>query len=126
MLSTSGRCIARVVTILIASSRSSCGSPESKPQSAPEFLCLKQIYGPYEGTQAIACYSDWRTALVAIEKLGAGTATRLRSGKQIAAGCPGREKIEGIVTSSEPIIKEDRANYGYTWRKVWLDRGRPI
>lgn len=112
MLSTSGRCIASIAPILIAHQAPLVAAQESKPQFAAEFFCLKQIYGPYEGL-AIACYSDAGCDFV--EKLGAEPLPDYDQASVAAA--LGREKIEGIVTSSAAIIKEVES-YGYTCRKV--------
>jgi hypothetical protein len=112
MLSTFGRRITSVVAILIGLQAPLFAAQESKPQSDPEFLCLKQIYGPYEGL-AIACYSSEGCDFV--EKLGAESLPDYDQASVAAA--LGREKIEGIVTSSAAIIKEIKS-YGYTCKAV--------
>ena len=87
-------------------------APEAAPPSATEFLCLKKLYGPYEDL-AIACYTDRGCAFV--EKLGAEMLPDYDADSVAAA--LGREKIEGIVTSSEPIMKQVKG-YGYICKKV--------
>jgi hypothetical protein len=87
---------------------------EAPSPPATEFLCLKKasLYGPYEGL-AVACYTDRGCAFV--EKLGAETLPDYDT--ESVAAALGREKIEGIVTSSGAIIKEIEG-YGYTCRKA--------
>jgi hypothetical protein len=82
--------------------------------AATEFLCLKkeQLYGPYDSL-AIACYSPSGCAFVA--KLGAETLPDYDT--QSVAAALGREKIEGIVTSSEPIMKQIKG-HGYICKKA--------
>jgi hypothetical protein len=82
--------------------------------AATEFLCLKKesLYGPYESL-AIACYSQSGCAFV--EKLGAETLPDYDT--ESVAAALGREKIEGIVTSSEAIMKQIKG-YGYICKKA--------
>ena len=91
--------------------------PPAKEAASPpatEFLCLKKesLYGPYENL-AVACYTDRGCAFV--EKLGAETLPDYDT--ESVAAALGREKIEGIVTSSEPIMKQI-TGYGYICKKV--------
>jgi hypothetical protein len=88
--------------------------PDDAAPAAAEFLCLKKkaLYGPYEDL-SIACYTDRGCAFV--EKLGAETLPDFDT--ESVAAALGREKIEGIVTSSEPIMKEIKG-YGYVCKKT--------
>ncbi len=87
-----------------AGSSSAPASNDASP-AATEFLCLKKesLYGPYEGL-AIACYSQSGCAFV--EKLGAETLPDYDTTSVAAA--LGREKIEGIVTSSDADHEADQ------------------
>lgn len=87
---------------------------EATSPAATESLCLKKdaLYGPYEGL-SVACYTDRGCAFA--EKLGAETLPNYDA--ESVAAALGREKIEGIVTSSEPIMKEI-TGYGYICKKV--------
>ena len=87
---------------------------EAASPAATEFLCLKKdsLYGPYEGL-SVACYTDRGCAFA--EKLGAETLPDYDT--ESVAAALGREKIEGIVTSSEPIMKQITGD-GYICKKV--------
>lgn len=81
------------------------------PASAgsPELICLKSGDPASLDELAVACYSDQGCAYV--EQHG-GEALRDYDLKSVAAAL-GREKIEGIVTSSAPIMKKIKG-YDYT------------
>jgi hypothetical protein len=76
--------------------------------ASPELICLKSGDPASLDGLAIACYSDQACAYVEQHK---GEALRDYDETSVAAAL-GREKIEGIVTSSEPIINEIKG-YGY-------------
>lgn len=77
--------------------------------AAPELICLKSGDPASLDELAIACYSDQACSYVEQHK---GEALRDYDETSVAAAL-GREKIEGIVTSSAPIIKQIKG-YGYT------------
>lgn len=82
------------------------------PSAAPEFLCLKDLKAPLDGL-SIACYTEAGCAYVEAQK-----AEPLPDYDQESVPYAlGREKIEGIVTSSEPIMKKIR-EFGYSCRKL--------
>ena len=74
---------------------------------AVEFLCLKTPSASLEGL-AIACYSERACSYVDAQK---GDPLRDYDTESVAAAL-GREKIEGIVTSSIQIMKQI-SGYGY-------------
>lgn len=77
-----------------------------------EFLCLKDLDGPLEGL-SIACYSQAGCAFLEARK-----ADPLPDYDQESVPYAlGREKIEGIVTSSPAIMKKIR-EFGYACRKL--------
>ncbi len=77
-----------------------------------EFLCLKDLNAPLEGL-SIACYSQTGCAFVEAQK-----AEPLPDYDQESVPYAlGREKIEGIVTSSAAIMKKI-GEFGYTCRKL--------
>jgi hypothetical protein len=77
-----------------------------------EFLCLKDLNAPLEGL-SIACYTEAGCAYVEAQK-----ADPLPDyDKESVPYALGREKIEGIVTSSEPIMKKIE-EFGYSCRKL--------
>jgi hypothetical protein len=77
-----------------------------------EFLCLKDLSAPLEDL-AIACYSEAGCAFVE-----AGKAEPLPDYDQESVPYAlGREKIEGIVTSSAPIMSKIK-EFGYSCRKL--------
>lgn len=77
-----------------------------------EFLCLKDLKAPLEGL-SIACYTENGCAFVEAQK-----AEPLPDYDQDSvAYALGREKIEGIVTSSAPIMKKIK-EFGYACRKL--------
>lgn len=78
----------------------------------PEFLCVKDHSKPFEG-YVIACYSDAGCNLAQAR----GAEPVRDYDKASVAAALGREKIEGIVTDSAPIMKKIRG-YGYDCRKV--------
>jgi hypothetical protein len=79
---------------------------------APEFLCLKDLRAPLEGL-SIACYTEVGCAFVEARK-----ADPLPDyDQESVAYALGREKIEGIVTSSGPIMKKIK-EFGYACRKL--------
>jgi hypothetical protein len=88
------------VVLLSAISKASAASPE--------LICLKSGDPASLDELAIACYSDQACAYVEQHK---GEALRDYDETSVAAAL-GREKIEGIVTSSAPIIKQIKG-YGY-------------
>ncbi len=113
MLSNFGKCVTGAVAVLNAHHAPIVTAQETPPPAAaPEYLCLKKVYGPYEGL-AIACYSNPGCDFV--EKLGAESLPDYDTANVAAA--LGREKIEGIVTTSDAIMKEIKG-YGYTCKKV--------
>jgi hypothetical protein len=82
---------------------------KAEPQ---EFLCLKDLKAPLEGL-SIACYTEAGCAYVEAQK-----AEPLPDYDQESVPYAlGREKIEGIVTSSEPIMKKIKS-FGYSCRKL--------
>jgi len=87
--------------ILFSNSRSTNADPA-------EFLCLKSHESTSLEEMAIACYSDNGCAYVEDNK---GETLRDYDVASVAAAL-GREKIEGIVTSSAPIMKQI-TGYGY-------------
>lgn len=88
--------------ILFANSRVTMAEPA-------EFLCLKSHESTSLEEMAIACYSDSGCAYVEENK---GETLRDYDVASVAAAL-GREKIEGIVTSSAPIMKQI-TGYGYS------------
>lgn len=76
--------------------------------AAAESICLKSHEGDSLEEMAIACYSDGGCSYVEEHK---GETLRDYDEASVAAAL-GREKIEGIVTSSAPIIKKI-TGYGY-------------
>ncbi|SFV29650.1 hypothetical protein [Hyphomicrobium facile] len=80
------------------------------PASAgsPELICLKSGDPASLNELAVACYSDQACAYVEQHK---GEALRDYDETSVVAAL-GREKIEGIVTSSAPIMKKIKG-YGY-------------
>jgi hypothetical protein len=81
----------------------------SASAASPELFCLKSGDPGSLDELAIACYSDQACAYVEQHK---GEALRDYDETSVAAAL-GREKIEGIVTSSAPIMKKIKG-YGYT------------
>ncbi len=77
--------------------------------ASPEQICLKGNDLAALDDLAIACYSDQACAYVEQHN---GEALRDYDETSVAAAL-GREKIEGIVTSSEPIMKQIKG-YGYS------------
>lgn len=77
-----------------------------------EYLCLKNLDTPLEGL-SIACYTQAGCAFVE-----AGKGDPLPDYDQDSVPYAlGREKIEGIVTSSGAIMKKI-AEFGYACRKL--------
>ena len=112
-----GLCTVAAMTFGIGIARaqeSASPKPGDASPATTEFLCLKKesLYGPYESL-AIACYTPSGCAFV--EKLGAETLPDYDT--ESVAAALGREKIEGIVTSSEPVMKQIKG-YGYICKKV--------
>lgn len=98
--------LAVVITVLGAASAASAGA------SSTEFLCLKDLKASLEGL-SIACYSEAGCAYVEAQK-----AEPLPDyDQESVAYALGREKIEGIVTASEPIMKKIKG-FGYSCRKL--------
>ena len=77
-----------------------------------EFLCLKDLAAPLEGL-SIACYSQAGCAFVEARKAEPLPDYDLES----VPYALGREKIEGIVTASDSIMKKIR-EFGYKCRKL--------
>ncbi|WP_181335177.1 hypothetical protein [Hyphomicrobium methylovorum] len=77
--------------------------------ASPEFICLKSGDAASLEELSIACYSDKGCAYVEQHK---GEALRDYDEGSVAAAL-GREKIEGIVTTSAPIMKKIKG-YGYS------------
>lgn len=77
--------------------------------ASPEQICLKKGEPAALDELAIACYSDEGCAYVEQHN---GETLRDYDETSVAAAL-GREKIEGIVTSSEPIMKTIKG-YGYS------------
>ena len=77
-----------------------------------EYLCLKNLSAPLEGL-SIACYSQAGCAFVEAQK-GDPLPDYDQESVPYALG---REKIEGIVTSSGAIMKKIR-EFGYACRKL--------
>ena len=77
--------------------------------ASPEQICLKAGAPASLDELAIACYSEQGCAYVEAHH---GEALRDYDETSVAAAL-GREKIEGIVTSSEPIMKKIEG-YGYS------------
>jgi hypothetical protein len=78
----------------------------------PEQLCVKK-HGPDLKGLTVACYSD--AGCKYVEALGAET-VRDYDTKSVPFAL-GREKIEGIVTSSAPIMKQI-TGYGYVCKAI--------
>lgn len=78
-----------------------------------ESLCLKSHESTSLEEMAIACYSDNGCAFVEDNK---GETLRDYDIASVAAAL-GREKIEGIVTSSAPIMKQI-TGYGYSCKAL--------
>lgn len=78
-----------------------------------EFLCTKPDTTAFDENTVIACYTDPGCGYV--QKLGADP-VRDYDVKSVAAAL-GREKIEGIVTSSASVIKQIKG-YGYVCKEV--------
>ncbi len=77
-----------------------------------EFLCLKDLKAPLEGL-SIACYTEKGCAFVEAQK-----AEPLPDYDQESVPYAlGREKIEGIVTSSASIMKKIK-EFDYACRKL--------
>lgn len=76
--------------------------------TSPELICLKSGDPAKLDDLALACYSDQGCAYV---EQHSGEALRDYDEASVAAAL-GREKIEGIVTSSAPIMKKIKG-YGY-------------
>lgn len=81
--------------------------------AAAESICLKSHEGNSLEEMAIACYSDSGCSYVEEHK---GETLRDYDEASVAAAL-GREKIEGIVTSSAPIIKKI-TGYGYVCKPL--------
>jgi hypothetical protein len=77
--------------------------------ASPEQICLKGGDPTALDELAIACYSDQGCAYVEQHN---GETLRDYDEASVAAAL-GREKIEGIVTSSDPIMKTIKG-YGYS------------
>lgn len=88
-------------------------SAGSASASDTEFFCVKDAETKFDDNTTIACYSDAGCAYA--EKLGAYVA-RDYDVKSVASAL-GREKIEGIVTTSEPIMKKIK-DYGYVCKEA--------
>lgn len=80
---------------------------------ANDFICLKAHESPSLEEMAVACYSDSGCTYVEDQK---GEAIRDYDEASVAAAL-GREKIEGIVTSSVPIMKQI-TGYGYSCKPL--------
>lgn len=78
-----------------------------------ESICLKSHESSSLEEMAIACYSDNGCAYVEEQK---GETLRDYDEASVAAAL-GREKIEGIVTSSASIMKQI-TGYGYSCKKL--------
>lgn len=78
-----------------------------------EFLCTKPETASFDDNTVIACYTD--PGCDYAQKLGADP-VRDYDVNSVAAAL-GREKIEGIVTSSAPIMKQIKG-YGYVCKEV--------
>lgn len=105
---------ARIGTALVAVAV--CGAPAlsetAPPGPATEFLCLKDLKASLDGL-SIACYTEAGCAYVEAQK-----AEPLPDYDQESVPYAlGREKIEGIVTSSAPIMKKIQ-EFGYACRKL--------
>lgn len=100
-LRSSHRQLALVAVVLLS-------AVASASAASPELICLKSEDPASLDELAIACYSDQACAYVEQHK---GEALRDYDETSVAAAL-GREKIEGIVTSSAPIIKQIKG-YGY-------------
>lgn len=84
--------------------------PGTEPNAAapePEFLCLKDLKEPLTGL-SIACYTEAGCAYV---QKNAGDPLPDYDQDSVAYAL-GREKIEGIVTSSHPIMTKIK-EFGY-------------
>jgi hypothetical protein len=104
--------IALAALVMLASSIAITAETKAAPSAAPEFLCLKDLKAPLDGL-SIACYTEAGCAYVEAQK-----ADPLSDYDQESVPYAlGREKIEGIVTSSEPIMKKIR-EFGYACRKL--------
>lgn len=88
------------------------GAGPAAAGNGTEFLCLKDLDASLEGL-SIACYSQAGCAFVEAQK-----ADPLPDYDQESVPYAlGREKIEGIVTSSGAIMKKIR-EFGYACRKL--------
>jgi hypothetical protein len=82
-------------------------------QEEAEYLCVKDLKAPHEG-QSMACYTDNGCSYV--ESIG-GEPLRDYDRESVPFAL-GREKIEGIVTSSAGIMKKI-AEFGYKCEKLY-------
>ena len=96
-----------VAGILLAASAPACQAAE-----ASEFLCLKDLNAALEGL-SVACYSEAGCAYVEQHK---GDPLPDYDQESVAYAL-GREKIEGIITASDPIMKKIKG-FGYACRKL--------
>jgi hypothetical protein len=88
------------------------GTSPAVAADAGEFLCLKDLDAPLEGL-SIACYTPAGCAFVETRK-----AEPLPDyDRESVPYALGREKIEGIVTSSSAIMKKI-GEFGYACRKL--------
>ena len=98
--------------LAVAAALMTAASPASAGGASLEFLCLKDLKASLEGLP-IACYSESGCAYVEAQK-----AEPLPDyDQESVAYALGREKIEGIVTASEPIMKKIKG-FGYSCRKL--------
>jgi len=90
-------------------------APGDEPRigaAEPEFLCLKDLDAPLTGL-SIACYTDAGCAYV--QKNAGDPLPDYEEGS--VAYALGREKIEGIVTASQPIISKVKT-FGYACKAL--------
>jgi hypothetical protein len=100
-----------LISATLVAAATAAGSASAEP-AAPEFLCLKDLKAPLEGL-SIACYTEAGCAFAESQK-----AEPLPDYDQESVPYAlGREKIEGIVTSSQPIMKKIQ-EFGYSCRKL--------
>jgi hypothetical protein len=85
---------------------------EAAHRAEPEFLCLKDLNSPLTGL-SIACYTEAGCAYVQ-KNAGDPLPDYDRDSVPYALG---REKIEGIVTSSAPIMAKIKT-FGYACKAL--------
>lgn len=103
---------AACIALALIAAATGAATPPAHAAGEAESLCLKDLDAPLEGL-AIACYTEAGCAFVEAQK-----ADPLPDyDRESVPYALGREKIEGIVTSSPAIMKKIR-EFGYACRKL--------